>query len=243
MEGAMLRFALLAGFLLCFLLSVRAQAPTTPYNVVIPAASQSAREVLAQVRPAVIQIKSFFGSNTAETSHGTGFAVKEGGVFVTNYHVVAEKVQHPGKYRLEYRTADGQTGAVTVLAIDVRHDLALVRAADYSPSPLKLQLVAARKGDRACSVGFPLDVGLTITEGVSNGQVEDSFEPRIHYSGAINPGMSGGPGLNAAGEVIGVNVSGYRFEQLVSFLVPAAHVQALSDGPATPQSEDRKSVV
>src|SRR5262245_62202561 len=155
MEGAMLRFALLAGFLLCFLLSVRAQAPTTPYNVVIPAASQSAREVLAQVRPAVIQIKSFFGSNTAETSHGTGFAVKEGGLFITNYHVVAERVQHPGKYRLEYRTPDGKTGAVNVLAIDVRHDLALVRTADFAPAPLKLQTGPATRGDRAYSVGFP----------------------------------------------------------------------------------------
>src|SRR5262245_36171842 len=237
MEGAMLRFALLAGFLLCFLLSVRAQAPTTPYNVVIPAASQSAREVLAQVRPAVIQIKSFFGSNTAETSHGTGFAVKEGGLFITNYHVVAERVQHPGKYRLEYRTADGQTGVITVLAVDVRHDLALVRASGYAPAPLQLQPSSTTKGDRAYSVGFPLDVGLTITEGISNGKVEDSFEPRIHYSGAINGGMSGGPALNAAGEVIGVNVAGYRFQQLVSFLVPIAHAQALSDRSLDPQPD------
>jgi hypothetical protein len=80
---------------------------------------------------------------------------------------------------------------------------------------------------RAWSIGFPLDVGLTITEGVSNGRIEDSFDPRIHYSGAINGGMSGGPTLNASGQVIGINVAGYRFEQLVSFLVPAAHAQAL----------------
>jgi len=211
--------------------AVRAQAqpPAGPFNAVVPAASQSAREVLVQVRPAVIQIKSFFGSNTAQASHGTGFAVKEGGVFITNYHVVAEKVQYPGKYRLEYRTAEGQTGAIAVLAIDVRHDLALVRAADYAPVPLRLQTESEIKGDRAYSVGFPLDVGLTITEGISNGKVDGSFDPRIHYSGAINAGMSGGPALNAAAEVIGVNVSGYRFEQLVSFLVPTAHVLALSN--------------
>jgi hypothetical protein len=232
------RSVLIAGFALSFLPSVQAQAPLGgQHNVAIPAPSQSAREVLALVRPAVIQIKSFFGSNTAEASHGTGFAVKEGGVFVTNYHVVAERVQHPGKYRLEYHTADGQTGAITVLAVDVRHDLALVRASGYAPAPLKLQPASAIKGDRAYSVGFPLDVGLTITEGVSNGQVEDSFEPRIHYSGAINAGMSGGPALNAAGEVIGVNVSGYRFEQLVSFLVPIMHVQALNERSAGTQSD------
>jgi hypothetical protein len=54
--------------------------------------------------------------------------------------------------------------------------------------------------------------------------------------------MSGGPGLNAEGEVIGVNVAGYRFEQLVSFLVPAVHVQALRDGNhgAAPTDSDLK---
>ena len=76
-------------------------------------------------------------------------------------------------------------------------------------------------------MGFPLDVGLTITEGVSNGRVTDSFEPRVHYSGALNAGMSGGPGLDAAGQVIGVNVAGYRGSQLVAFLVPAEHAVAL----------------
>jgi S1-C subfamily serine protease len=233
----MLRSALMAAVVACFPTPTQAQSPTTPYSAVAPAASENAREVLARVRPAVIQIKGFFGSNTAQAFHGTGFAVTEGGVFMTNYHVVAERVQYPNKYRLEYRTADGETGAISVLAIDVRHDLAVVRASGYAPAPLKLQPSSTIKGDRAYSIGFPLDVGLTITEGISNGKVDDSFEPRIHYSGAINAGMSGGPALNAAGEVIGVNVSGYRFEQSVSFLVPIAHAQVLADRSRGPEPD------
>ncbi len=204
-----------------------ASPPAQQNQPVAPATSENARDVLTRVRPAVIQIKGFFGGNTAQAFHGTGFAVAEGGVFMTNYHVVAQQVQFPDKYRLEYRTTDGKTGLVAVLAVDARHDLAVVRAMDYAPAPLKLVPVTPVKGERAYSIGFPLDVGLTITEGVSNGRVEDSFDPRIHYSGAINGGMSGGPALNAAGDVIGVNVSGYRFEQLVSFLVPAEHAQTL----------------
>jgi S1-C subfamily serine protease len=191
------------------------------------AVSEGAREILAQVRSSVAQIRGFFGSNTAQAFHGSGFAVGPGGLLLTNYHVVAQKIHYPDKYRLEYRTPEGATGAVDVLAIDVRHDLAVVRAAGFSPPPLHLETTVPVKGSRAYAIGFPLDVGLTITEGVSNGQVEDSFDPRIHYSGAINAGMSGGPALNAAGSVIGVNVSGYRFEQLVSFLVPAAHAKGL----------------
>ncbi len=227
---------MLRGFLCCVLMAAtfagaQTQPPPAqnPAATVAPATSENARDVLARVRPAVIQIKGFFGANSAQAFHGTGFAVADDGVFMTNYHVVAQQVQFPDKYRLEYRSPEGKTGTITVLAIDVRHDLAVVRAAGHAPAPLKFEPVVPVKGERAFSIGFPLDVGLTITEGVSNGRVEDSFDPRIHYSGAINGGMSGGPALNAAGEVIGVNVSGYRFEQLVSFLVPALHAQSLLD--------------
>jgi serine protease Do len=175
----------------------------------------------------MIQIKGFFGGNTAEAFHGSGFAVAPGGLFVTNWHVVSEAVLHPDKYRLEYRTPGGATGRVTVRAIDVRHDLALVEAQGLAPALLALRPAAAVAGERAYSVGFPLDVGLTITEGVSNGRVEESFEPRVHYSGALNAGMSGGPGLDEGGNVIGVNVAGYRASQLVAFLVPIEHAVAL----------------
>ena len=230
-----IRSSLMAMAIFAVPLMAQAQAkmppgPTEPpAQTVPPATSENARDVLARIRPAVIQIRGFFGSNSAQAFHGTGFAVANDGVFMTNYHVVAQQVHFPDKYRMEYRTVDGKTGGITVLAIDVRHDLAVVRASGLAPAPLKLEPVVPVKGERAYSIGFPLDVGLTITEGVSNGKVEDSFDPRIHYSGAINGGMSGGPALNAAGDVIGVNVSGYRFEQLVSFLVPAEHALALLD--------------
>ena len=190
------------------------------------AASTAARQVLDRVRPAVIQIKGFFGTNTSQAFHGTGFAVAPGGVFLTNWHVVSDAVLYPEKYRLEYKTSAGATGRITVRAIDVRHDLAIVEAVGFTPAPLQLKADTI-KGERAYSIGFPLDVGLTITEGVSNGRVEDSFQPRIHYSGALNAGMSGGPGLNASGHVIGVNVAGYFLSQLVAFFVPAEYAITL----------------
>ncbi len=204
-------------------------------------ASTAARVILDRVRPSVIQIKGFFGTNTAEAFHGSGFAIGHRGVFVTNWHVVSEVVLYPEKYRLEYRTAAGATGRVTVRAIDVRHDLALVDAEGLAPPPLRLRPNAAIGGERAYSVGFPLDVGLTITEGISNGRVEDSFEPRVHYSGALNAGMSGGPGLDGAGNVIGVNVAGYRASQLVAFLVPAEHAVGLLAGASKPPLDVRQA--
>lgn len=203
-----------------------------------PAASPSARDVLSRVSPAIVQIQGFVSANTAHAFHGTAFAVAAGGRFMTNYHVVAPHVRNPSKYRLEYRAPDGSGGAIRVLAIDVRNDLAIVEAAGYAPPPLKLDTVIPAKGERAYAIGFPLAVGLTITEGVANGLVDNTFGSRIHYSGALNSGMSGGPALDSSGNVIGINVSAYRFQQLVSFLVPAQHGQALLDrvaaGTATP---------
>ena len=228
--GAILAAALAVSPVASLAQSARAQ----PAPAVLPATlSESARDALARVRPSVVQIKGFFGSNTAQAFHGTGFAVAPGGILMTNFHVIAQHVFYPEKYRLEYRTPDGDTGKISVLAVDVRHDLAVVRADQLDAKPLSLSRAVPAKGERAYSIGFPLDVGLTITEGVANGQVEDSFDPRIHYSGAINGGMSGGPALNTGGQVIGINVSGYRFEQLVSFLVPAEHARILIERALT----------
>ena len=215
----------IAGFL--NLAHAHAQAQISPNEPVVTATSESAREILNRTRSSIIMIEGFFGSNTAPAFHRTGFSVTADGAFLTNYHVVSELVALPGKYRLQYRTNEGNTGELSVLAVDVRHDLAVVRANSYSAPPLKMASSIPEKGERAFSVGFPLDVGLTITEGISNGLVRDSFEARLHYSGAINAGMSGGPAFDASGNVIGVNVSGYLFQQLVSFLVPAENAKAL----------------
>ena len=125
---AVLRAGLIAAAIAVWPMVSQAQVPAGPNIPVTAAASENARDVLARVRPSVIQIKGFFGANTAQAFHGTGFAVQEGGVFITNEHVVSELVQHPEKYRLEYRTADGATGKITVIAVDVLHDLSVVRA-------------------------------------------------------------------------------------------------------------------
>ena len=85
------------------------------------------------------------------------------------------------------------------------------------------------QGERIYSLGNPLDVGFAITEGNYNGLVQRSFYPRIFFGGALNPGMSGGPALDARGRVIGVNVAKRLDAEQVSFLVPAEFARALLD--------------
>ena len=189
--------------------------------------SGEAKVRLDAARDSVVQIRGLFDTSETSAFHGSGFAVGDGRRIVTNYHVVAQAVLYPRQYRLEYLASDGRTGPLHVLAIDVRNDLAIVAADDLELPALQLRGQIPAQGERAWSIGFPLNLGLTITEGVANGLVENTFESRIHYTGAINGGMSGGPALDRRGRVYGVNVSVVTGRQLVGFVVPAKHIPAL----------------
>ena len=189
--------------------------------------SGEAKVRLDAARDSVVQIRGLFDTSETSAFHGSGFAVGDGRRIVTNYHVVAQAVLYPRQYRLEYLASDGRKGPLHVLAIDVRNDLAIVAADDLELPALQLRGQIPAQGERAWSIGFPLNLGLTITEGVANGLVENTFESRIHYTGAINGGMSGGPALDRRGRVYGVNVSVVTGRQLVGFVVPAQHIPAL----------------
>lgn len=222
-------FALLAA--LCLVSTSASAAAAGSAAASTPATSASlstlARDLLARFKPSVVQIRTFYGTNSAEFSHGTGFVVAHGGVLLTNYHVVADAILYPEKFRMEFRMADGPSGAIQVLAIDVRDDLAIVRATGIDPEPLTLRSEVPPRGEHVYSLGYPLDLGYIITEGVANGLDEHTIEPRLYYSGALNPGMSGGPTVDAAGQVVGINDSTSHEGELLSFLVPAEFVPAL----------------
>ncbi|MBC7984046.1 MAG: trypsin-like peptidase domain-containing protein, partial [Candidatus Obscuribacterales bacterium] len=189
--------------------------------------SHAARTRLERARDSVVQIRGFFGESQSDAFHGSGFAATADGLIVTNYHVVSDAVLYPKQYRLEYLAHDGRSGKLRIHAIDIENDLAVVRGDNFDPPALTLRTQIPNKGDRAYSIGFPLNLGLTITEGVANGLVDGALEQRIHYSGAMNSGMSGGPALDSAGAVYGVNVSVLTRGQSVSFVVPAKHIKPL----------------
>ncbi len=144
---------------------------------------------------------------------------------------MSQFVLEPQTYRLEYAGADGSHGEVEVLGVDVPNDLAIVRLDKHDAQFFSFDNASIRrdlpKGERLYSMGNPLDLGFTIIEGTYNGRVEHSYNERIHFSGALNPGMSGGPAVTAEGQVVGVNVATRRGGQLVSFLVPARFAEAL----------------
>jgi S1-C subfamily serine protease len=195
------------------------------------ALSSTAETVYAAARPHLLQIRTIVEAAGRQYVIGSGFLVSNDGLAITNYHVVSQYALEPQTYRLEYALADGSKGKLDLLAIDVGNDLAVVRLDRTSDGFFRFDPRAEtggpQKGERLFSMGNPLDLGFTIVEGTYNGLVERTYNQRLHFSGAINPGMSGGPTVTADGAVAGINVSRQLSGELVSFLVPARFASAL----------------
>jgi S1-C subfamily serine protease len=197
--------------------------------------SASARRIYDKSRNELLQIRTLLKQADSQASVGSGFVVSDDGRIITNYHVVSQFALEPERYRLRFSTTDGQEGALELLDIDARHDLAILR-----PVAADAKLLAGRgalqfrprtdplsKGDRIYSMGKPLDVAFSIVEGNYNGLVERSFDPLIYYAGSINAGMSGGPVVDEDGKVVGINVSAMILAQQMSFLVPGPFAEDL----------------
>ena len=196
------------------------------------AVSVSASRAFERARSQLVQIRTVLKGQASQTSVGSGFFVSTAGHIITNFHVVSEAALSPESHDLLYVTADGREARVTLLMIDVRHDLALLKAADKPAKPFEaLSFRPAseplRQGERMVSLGNPLDVGFAIVEGLYNGLVERSFYPQIFFAGSLSAGMSGGPALDQQGRVVGINVARRGDGEQVSFLVPAMFAREL----------------
>lgn len=187
--------------------------------------SASTSAVFQRHADRVVKVEVLEQGAAARASLGSGFFVSAEGLIVTNYHVVAQRVRAPDRYMLRVLDAGGDTLAATLLAVDVVHDLALLRADRRPAGWFALEPVDPRQGDRLLSLGHPKDLGLSVVEGTYNGLLRHTLYPKIHFSGSLNPGVSGGPAITLDGRVAGVNVS-TEGEQ-VSFLVPVDRVIAL----------------
>jgi S1-C subfamily serine protease len=199
------------------------------------AVSAGGQRIFQDVRSRLLQVRTLLRDQDSQASVGSGFIVDSDGLAITNYHVVSQFALRPTRYRLSYTSADGRAGAVQLLAIDAVHDLALVRLAPPQDEPRATWPALTfrptgeplARGERIYSLGNPLDVGFAIVEGNFNGLVERSYLPQLFFAGSLNPGMSGGPALDASGRVIGVNVAARRDGEQVSFLVPAEFARVL----------------
>ncbi|WP_114327149.1 S1 family peptidase [Candidatus Colwellia aromaticivorans] len=193
-------------------------------------ATEQAEQLFNQLKPSLYQIKLIDKASGEKSSIGSGFQISEDGIIATNYHVISSYALHSKKYRIEYLNSEGDTGLLTLQSVDVINDLALVkRKIDTTSSDeisfFQLSKTAPHKGEQLFSLGNPHDLGMIVVPGTYNGLKKESFNERIHFTGSINSGMSGGPVVNKQAEVVGINVA--TSGNSIGFLVPHDKLQNL----------------
>lgn len=201
-------------------------------------------QVVDKVSPAVVTVVAkmpdqigFFGVIPGGTSSGSGFIIASEGYVITNNHVIE------GAESVSVVLLSGEERPAQVIGTDRFSDLAVLKIEGDVPAVVTLgNSDALRPGETVIAIGSPLgDFKNSVTVGVisATGRTIDTgegyyLEGLLQTDAAINQGNSGGPLVNLAGEVIGVNTlivrtssSGVTVEGL-GFAIPSNTVQAVA---------------
>jgi putative serine protease PepD len=182
---------------------------------------------------------TYIVADTAEgQATGSGFVVSSDGLIVTNDHVVDGATQVQVKIGTSGDAQDAQ-----VVGVDASHDLALLKVDASNLKALDLgDSSSVGVGDATYAIGNPYGLDHTLTTGIVSALNRDLQSPNgstirgaIQTDAALNPGNSGGPLLDASGEVIGVNAQiatggdssgGQGGNVGIGFAIPASTVKS-----------------
>ena len=200
-------------------------APNSPVAFANSGKRLTINQVYRQSAPGVVQVTStkvvrtpqdpFFGNpfnlpdQQTEQALGSGFVISKAGYIITNYHVVA------GASKVRVSFSDGEDLAARVVGKDPSTDIAVLKvdAKSRALKPLPLgNSDALQVGDAVVAIGNPLGYTRSITSGIVSALGRPIYAPNgfqidhvIQTDAALNHGNSGGPLLNAQGQVVGVN--------------------------------------
>lgn len=193
----------------------------------LKAFEEASRSIAKKVGPSVVSINTINLSNRNGPmirGIGSGFIVDPEGYIITNEHVIR------GAERLLVRFSSGETADATLVGADRRSDLAVLKIDGGNLPAVELSDSSeVQMGDLVWAVGSPFGLENSITFGIvsstarraSSGITNDIYQEFIQADAAVNPGNSGGPMVNLAGNVVGVTtmIMGKKF-QGVSFSIP-----------------------
>lgn len=151
---------------------------------------------------------------------GSGFIIDRSGYILTNYHVIEDAD------RITVTLTDGRVLNGDVVGTDPAIDVALLKVSSSTPLP-EAPLGNSdelRVGEWVCAIGNPLGYVHSVTVGVvsfiGRKLFDASLDDYIQTDAAINFGNSGGPLLNARGEIVGINAAISSRAANIGFAVP-----------------------
>lgn len=204
--------------------------PPTPTPFPITPSRLSTADLVDRAAPSVVHIRVTLINGGGAT--GTGVIFEDGGLVMTNRHVLQ------GAVEIRVSLADGRILAGEIIGLDSSIDIAVIKIdADDLPVATIGDSDIIRVGDEVVAIGHALDLpgGPTVTRGVVSAldrSLVDGTEvisDLIQTDAAINPGNSGGPLLNVLGEVIGINTAKIPTSDGIGFAIEIniAHEVAL----------------
>jgi uncharacterized protein (TIGR02145 family) len=153
---------------------------------------------------------------------GSGFFISKD-VIVTNYHVI----EGASKAYCYANNSSTQYGIEGYLAVDKSVDLILLKVLGLNRTALKIATSIVTPGQKVYVIGSPKGLPASISDGIISGLRDFEGYKLIQITAPISPGSSGGPVLNANGEVIGVSVGQYKDGQNLNFAIPKSNLELL----------------
>jgi len=213
---------------------------TAPAHAAPPPAPRDAASASAQVGPQIVDIDAKLGYQSA-LGAGTGIVIDGGGVVLTNNHVVA------GATDLTARSiGNGQTYPASVIGYDRQHDIAVLQLAGGGlPSAnignsdtvrvgepiVSLGNAGGAGGAPAVEVGTVSAVNQTVSANDALTGSTETLNGLIQLDANIRPGDSGGPTVNSANQVIGMNTAAsqnYHLGRGQGFAIPINEAMAIA---------------
>ena len=202
------------------------------------AAPPDAVTAFQTIQPSVVLISTERGGDSKTDAVGAGVIVNDQGAILTARHVVA------GATVIHITFPDGTKANGTVVSEQPENDIAVL-SADQSPEALVPAVLGGgvQIGDAVFAVGHPLGLSDSLSAGVVSGLNRTvpgsdgtTMKGLIQFDAAVNPGSSGGPLLNKAGQVVGVvtslaNPSQQGFFIGIGFAVPIGTAGGAAGGP------------
>lgn len=190
-------------------------------------------ELFKELSPSVVTV--FSKKKSGGEGSGTGFVVDKNGTIATNHHVI----DGAAAVRIKFQNA-AMFDDVDLLMDEPASDLALLQVNLAAPNdggtkPEAAPMVlgdseAIVVGERAVSIGNPLGLEHTLTDGLISARRMYENKAWIQFSAPISPGNSGGPLFNMRGDVVGITtatITGYGVAQNLNLAVPVNELKKL----------------